>query len=416
MLRYIGTIFCFASLFPEMLNAQYDCSNGRYTFNYTNAINIYTDIKYGENASVFGIGSTELFLDFFEPNSDTVSARPLIIFAFPGSFTDGTRGEVHFLCEYFTSLGYVTAAIDYRRGVFLPTEENTTKAVLKAMHDMKAAVRFFKKDASENNTFRVDTSNIMVGGISSGAITALHTAFLDKFTELPEFLEPEIGGADGLSGNLGFSSRVSAVINYSGAIGDTSWIELIDDVAVFSVHDTGDTYVPFKTEEVYFNGFFPTGLIASGSKDVSTRLNDNGQANELMVFNTSDHISYFDDSVATFLVLEQTSQFLYENVVECITAETVHAHNKLIDEKILIYPNPTQRILNIECNEDLIVDRVLLKNIKGQSLSTTARVNDSINQILLPDGLSRGVYFVDVFGYYKASQQSFLSSKKILIK
>lgn len=51
---------------------------------------------------------------------------------------------------------------------------------------MKGAYRF--SDAANANSYKVDTTKIFVGGLSAGAITALHATYLDT----NDNLEPNI--------------------------------------------------------------------------------------------------------------------------------------------------------------------------------------------------------------------------------
>ena len=65
---------------------------------------------------------------------------------FGGSFIGGSKlsPDIVALCTKYAQRGYVAVAIDYRltQGLILtPTEEVAYKAVLKAMHDVKAAIR-----------------------------------------------------------------------------------------------------------------------------------------------------------------------------------------------------------------------------------------------------------------------------------
>ena len=66
----------------------------------------------------------------------------------------------------------------------------------------------FKKDFA-NVSYGIDTNAIFVGGISSGGITAIHTAYIDDISDLPtspidvQAIANSLGGLDGDAGNLG---------------------------------------------------------------------------------------------------------------------------------------------------------------------------------------------------------------------
>lgn len=275
--------------------AQYDCSNGRFLeWNYFSDFEADMGVTFGSGPAV-GTGQTQtLKMDIYEPQGDTLSSRPLVILAFGGSFISGARQDLAQLCEVYSKMGYVTATIDYRVGFFFPSQVTTTQAVVRGMHDMKAAVRYFYKDAQTTNTYKVDTNFIFVGGVSAGAITAIHTAYLNDNSEIPAYLYNDtagMGGVEGLSGNPGYSSKVTAVLNFSGTIGDSSWIDP-NDVPIVSLHDIGDGVVPYGTAMVSVGGL-PTGLQADGTGSIHKHMNDLQIPNRLITVESNGHVSYF---------------------------------------------------------------------------------------------------------------------------
>ena len=138
---------------------------------------VTTDITYSQNYEVL-TGSpilVDLKMDVYEPQGDTVSFRPLIIYLHTGSFlpryinglASGDRNDsaTVAMCETWARKGYVVANIDYRLGWNpaapdeLDRKESILRAVYRAMQDTKAAVRFFRKDVATNmNQYRVDES------------------------------------------------------------------------------------------------------------------------------------------------------------------------------------------------------------------------------------------------------------------
>lgn len=135
-------LFLFISAF---LQAQFDCSNDRYKKDIFTNVQVTKAIKFGSNRKVSAnpfAGDQDLYLDVYEPVGDNLAERPLIILAFGGGFVEGKREDVDFLCVGFAKKGYVAVAIDYRIGTFLPTKTNVISAVIRGMHDMKAALRY----------------------------------------------------------------------------------------------------------------------------------------------------------------------------------------------------------------------------------------------------------------------------------
>src|SRR5207248_3254542 len=119
------------------------------------------------------------------------------------------------LCNRFAKMGYVTCSIDYRLGVSIPPDSiKMGYAMIRATQDMKAAIRFFRKDAATVQKYRTHPSYIFAAGSSAGAFMALHHAYLNKVSEVPTWVNlASIDGLDGNSGNPGYSSAINAVIN-----------------------------------------------------------------------------------------------------------------------------------------------------------------------------------------------------------
>lgn len=111
--------------------------------------------------------------------------------------------DVQRLSEHFSKRGYVCASINYRLGISFPyNEANTTSTVFRAVQDLKAAIRFFRKDAATANEYKIDPNIIFAGGSSAGAFTALHLAYLNEYSELPSTIDTSIlGDIEGNSGN-----------------------------------------------------------------------------------------------------------------------------------------------------------------------------------------------------------------------
>lgn len=339
------------------LQAQ-ECGTGRYnTVDFFPDFTVTTGVQFGSNTGVSG-GSQNLLMDVYEPTGDVLMERPVVIVAFGGSFVGGNRGQVADLCRKFAKLGYVAIANDYRVGFFLPNEATTTRAVMRGSHDMKACVRYLRKTvAIDGNPYRIDPDRIIIGGVSAGAISAIHAAYLDQEAEVPAILQGEItslGGVEGNSGTPGYSSEVLGVYSFSGAIGDTLWIEP-GDVPLVSIHEDGDGTVPYGTQEVAVIGI-PTGLIASGSRDIHVRMNSLGLDNCLKTYNANAHVGYLQtDPVISF---GYAAQFIAELV--CDESTTCSNISVGVEEiagmgSLEVYPNPTNGLLQFDLEVPALV-------------------------------------------------------------
>ncbi len=373
---------CLLSLFTAGQGfAQSDCVDGRYT-DYTkfSQVDVTNAVTFGSNNAVGG-GATSLKMDIYQPVGDTETNRAVVLVAFGGSFVSGNRSDVAFLCNILAKLGYVAVAPDYRVGLFSPNQQTTTLAVLRGAHDMKAAVRYLKKTANEDgNPYGIDCERIVVSGISAGAISAIHAAYLDKEEETPSYLSATdtagLGGIEGNSGTQNYTSDPLGVMSFSGAIGDSSWIEA-GDPAIGSIHEELDNTVPYLTQEVAVFGS-PTGLIASGSADIHVRANNMGLVNELLSYpGVANHVGYFspiDQDAVDFM-----RDFLADLVCsgETNNCEAIPSGiSEVAKNAISIYPNPTSGDLNFRSEENGVVEvidatgRVVLSNSVRKGLNT----------------------------------------------
>jgi len=289
-------------------------------------------VKYGENLTHKGKKQL-LFMDIYLPKDDTMKKRPVIILAYPGAFMAGSKqlGIMKTMAYQLAEFGYVVASIDYRRGYGKgKTEDEIGKStVLRAMQDMKAAVRFFRKDAATGNLYHIDSELITIGGSSAGAIVALQTAYLKDTVDFPCLPYQEMGGFEGHSGNEGYSSDVQCVISLAGVVGDTAWLSP-NDPPVLLMQGDQDYFVPFRHGKIRMR----VGRIASlfiphvpeveafGSLPISEKAKHIGLNYELVVFENKGHCPYdMYMCPKTYakeqdLVINYIRNFLYNNLLK----------------------------------------------------------------------------------------------------
>lgn len=87
-----------------------------------------------------------------------------------------------------------------------------------------------------------------------------------------------------------------------------------------------------------------------------------------------------------------------------VTVHQTLSTNDVVFEKLKIYPNPTQNILNI--NNDVLIDRVEIYNLMGQKFMDT-NYNSNDVQINV-SGLSTGIYLVKVHNGTKFQSIQFI--------
>lgn len=212
-----------------------------------------TTVDYAPTLSHTGLAMT-LKMDVYEPQNDNATVRPVVILAHGGSFIFGDRTMMESWCQVLARKGYVAATIQYRLyPVFtlgFPDSTDIFDAAIKAVGDMKAAVRYFREDASTANLFHVDPTNIFIGGYSAGAVAALHAAYLDESDAISPFMQAILdanGSFEGLSGttsNQTYSSSAKAVLNMSGGLYRSELIGA-ESIPMAGIHGTADETVPY---------------------------------------------------------------------------------------------------------------------------------------------------------------------------
>ena len=276
------------------LTAQTPCDGGRYVSSLFSNFTKTSNIQFGQNNSFTG-ANYDLKLDFYEPTGDTMSFRPLIIWAHGGSFLGGSKTDpdVVGLSQRFTKRGFVCASVNYRTGFFPIDSANAVKAVVRAVQDMKASIRFFYKDRKDGiNTYGIDTNNIFIGGSSAGAITALHIAYLDSTCKISDYLNntmiTNLEGLEGNSGNPCYSTTIHGVLNGAGALARYAWMENTH-APVCSVHGTNDNVVTYNRGIV--NPGVPL-MYLDGSRMLHEHANAIGLTNAFYTFYGAGHVPY----------------------------------------------------------------------------------------------------------------------------
>jgi carboxylesterase type B len=213
-------------------------------------VNTTSDVSYGSSVDQNGT-TVDLKLDIYEPDGDTNTKRPAIVWVHGGGFSGGdkTSGEIVFEATEMAKKGYFNVSINYRLygpgcsaggGNFV----GCVQAIHDAQHDAQAAVRFLRKNAA---TYKIDTDRIAMGGTSAGAITALNVGANSD--------DP------GASGNPGFSSAIKGAVSLSGAkiIGDP---QSAGDAASLQFHGTNDPLVPYQWAVNTLNEAQAAGLVS----------------------------------------------------------------------------------------------------------------------------------------------------------
>ncbi len=403
-MKKINTLIAliFSSCFIS--NAQsVDCSSARFDTEVFSNLDTTNDVVFGANLDYNGV-NTVLTMDIYHPQGDTMAARPLIVWAHGGSFLSGTKNDldVQQLCEHFAKRGYVCATINYRLGIAFPyNQANTTSTVYRAVQDMKAAIRYFRKDAATTNEYQIDPNIIYAGGSSAGAFTALHLAYLNEYSELPATIDTSVlGDIEGNSGNSGYSSEVNAVIDLCGALGNKTWMK-ITDVPMVGMHGTADAVVPYATDVINLLGVFPI-MQVDGSYSICAYADSIGQTNQMYTYFGADHVPYYSNTAYMDTTVRFVSNFLFTQL-GCTPSDPEPLPNTFnlntavseIERSFEIYPNPASTELYISLNNNVSkIDLVRIIDITGKEL-LAVNISDAKTKIDI-SSLSRGAYFVSI--------------------
>lgn len=391
------------SICAQSIFAQFDCSDGRFdNTSYFPAFTLDEGVTYGENVqpTIFNPNNIQtLKMDIYEPDNDTASLRPLIIWAFGGAFVAGSRKspDIVVLATTFAQSGYVCASIDYRLSTNLILNGNPTngyRAVFKAMEDMKAAIRFLRKDIIENgNPYRIHPDHIYVGGVSAGAFTALHTAYLDEDSEIPAEIADEVannGGLEGLSGTPGYSSEVNGVINLCGALGDTTYMQM-GDVPLVSMHGTEDETVPYGSDII---DLLNINLPVDGSASIHERGLNLGLNSEFYTWQNAGHTPFVSSPAYMDTTIRFVKDFMLDLVCDFNTVSVVEKSSSAW--QLQVNPNPADEGFMVSMSNAPSGTRWTyeLLNLNGQVLRQYQSEDSSF--YVARENLSAGLYLLSV--------------------
>lgn len=355
---------------------------------YFSTVQIDSVVPYGSNLT-YTLTTQNLYLDVYQPPvSDTVSARPLIIWIHGGGYTLGSRTDDHIVlwCNEFARRGYVSASIDYRLGIGNP--DGKLKAIYRSVQDAKAAIRFFRANAS---LYKIDVNKIVLAGSSVGAFTAIHTAYWDT-DELPTAIDTaDLGNLEGDSGNPGYPSNPNAVVNFWGAIKDTTWIDA-DEPMIVSCAGTLDSVV-YPGSHTWASGDEHGSIVidrVARSKNITDTLRMFiGAKHTLAGLGTGADQQVRWDTATTLV-----ADFLYCNLISiCNVTGLIEQNN---NAGLSVYPNPGNATITIHAATEWIGNEYTMTDALGRVvLSGKIMLEKTIVSI---ESLVPGMYYFQLTG------------------
>jgi|1048.fasta_scaffold00916_11 para-nitrobenzyl esterase len=346
-MKSIRRLFLMALFYPAFLSAQIaECDNGMYLTEQFSSFTVQSNIQYGQAINSEGV-NIDLLMDIYLPDADNRTQRPVLILAHGGSFIGGSKtadNSIVELCGRFAKLGYVTVSMNYRLEnpltIFLSPNVALTfiEAVYRAVQDQKAAIRYLRKSVAQmGNPYGIDPNRVVVGGNSAGAILSLHNAYLDKTSEVPPGVSPNLGDLEGNSGNPGFPSGVQAVVNICGALADSVWLEPGNQPFV-SLHGDQDGTVPHNT--AIANPGIPV-MEVDGSLTLHQRAQNIGVRNDFYLWLGAGHSPQNSNSAYMDSTFWFVRDFLWDLV--CNDQLSLAAHS---EPASVVYPNPISSTAN----------------------------------------------------------------------
>ena len=339
-------------------------------------------------------------MDIYTPDGDTATNRPVVLYMHGGSFYAGDKNLTDCVdfCTSYAKRGYVAISANYRLSsnpiIFALSSEEQYRTVLKAVADIKSAVRYLRKDHANGNALGIHPQGIFIGGYSAGAVLSIHLAYIDQISDLPtsptnvQGLVSSIGGTlEGDAGNDGYSSDISGIISFAGGINDLAWIDANDEPVVF-IHGTGDLTVNYNCGPGTNQ---PTVLNLCGMNAMKPFVDSAGVLNDTLVYTGEGH-GWAGSGHANPLftqAVEFASNFIYP-LLPCNNLNLGITVNK--KQEVKQFPNPA--INEVNYSSDEVINRIIIHNQMGQIVQNVF-VNDK-NYNLSLSSYDKGVYYVKI--------------------
>ncbi len=387
-----------AALVTTQANAQ-DCSGNRYKQVIFTDIDSVMNVKYGSNFKQDGVTNEDLYMDVYFPKNDADNSRAVILLAHGGSFIGGDKADVAAMCKYMASMGYVAITINYRllavdASVFTNLGPAFKQAVVRAIHDMRASIRYVRNSADNGNPYGINPDLIITGGVSAGAIMTNHVTYLDKDSEVPTDLMAYMtaqGGLEGNSGTPGVSSVPQMNLSMCGAVMDTTWINA-GDQPYYGIHTTDDDIVPYLYGQPNVMGMtIPVDLY--GDSLIFIRSNGQGVSAKYKNYLTGGHCGFLQNPTQLSETMDDMMGFTYHNLCETGLLNTNNIADKLY---FSAYPNPTSSDLTIEIPSNQWESTIAIVDLLGKTVFTaTIPATQSIYNVNVST-MPAGIYQVRV--------------------
>jgi hypothetical protein len=397
--------------------ANTDCSGNRFKEKIFEEIEFIDNVIYATKQRSDGLWQ-HLGYDVYMPAGDIQGERPAIMLAHGGGyidFIDQKSPDIVKLAREFAQRGYVVFSVEYREEpspFSLFSVENMVKAVGRALIDIRdVTCHLMDTTITGGNPYGVDPEQVIVGGVSAGAVSFLQAVFLDSLSWLPQqyqewILEVE-PNTQALLDNKYCGANVRGIVNISGALLDTFWIKdykLDEYPAIMSVHGGLDPIVPYGFDHPFGLPLLPRLM---GSEIIDIRTRRCGLRHELDFYPSQGHVPILGVNWNALLTgdpidfifnqrimnatLDHMTEFIF-SLIDC-DLQTVTAIDESQVSALKFFPNPSANTLTVVLPERPIAERIDIVNQLGQAvLSVTVMPFD--NEVHIRHDLPPGVYAV----------------------
>ncbi len=400
--------------------SQQVCSySGRYYDLVFDKIKSTVNIPYAEKPTSTGRMQT-LVYDVYEPEGDTAAIRAAVIMVHGGGYIDlldQHSPDILELSDKLVKRGYVCISIEYREEqnpLSLLSEEKMMKAVSRSLEDIHDAICQLMNEINNGNPFRIDTARVVSCGVSAGAVSLLHGAFLDSINTLPgqypQWVYEVIGeDAQQILDDRYCGGKLKGIVNISGALLDADWVANDTTVALLNIHGIQDDIVPYKKDYPFH---IPTLPKLEGSYYIHNKALELGMKSYAQIYNRN-HVPFIDieledlfsgvpfDFIFDDWILKQTHEgirdFYYRLLNNCVNDVATPVKNTLT-APLSIYPNPASDLLYIKMPPIKNINSAVANfySLSGENILSVSLLNT--NAIKIKEVLPKGIYLVQILG------------------
>jgi predicted esterase len=382
---------------------------------YLSAQHLLTDLYYAATGEYIYFYSNEtdvapkpLLLDLYTPKGDKETKRAVVIVSHGGAMVAGAKDDTEQqsvnYCDSLTARGFVTASIQYRRGVSISGKNMSfsidsvdfARSVYRGVQDVSAAVRYMRKNATK---LGIDPNRIYLLGNSSGAILSLENIYAQKTADFPSYIKksdaPDLGDID-IYGEQGVDSHANGVVALWGAVHNTQIIGN-SKAPVLLVHGTDDETVYFKTGRPLSGGFSMSGSALDihtptlyGSFVIDSVLKAKNIEHETYFVEGEEH-EFYDNYEYETPVKDKVFNFLYK-LASTDTPASIKHRTFAIAPKSTIQMETGNMQFSITRGNNL---KYAIMDIRGRA---TKKGIISVNETVDLSALNSGVYILRVQG------------------